>query len=161
MKNENQREYIHPLTGRLVVETINDEPSMTQQQFKDECDANLIINRYAKTGEFLHVTSKQGQYADFSEIQDYQTMLNQVINADNAFSTLPAELRRRFNNNPGDLITFLQNPANYDEGVTLGLLNPKQTKPNNDEQTQTNDDKPKQKKSSPTKPQPPQNELAE
>lgn len=129
-----QHIYEHPITGRICVETINTEPSMTQQQFKDECDINNIIKRYNETGEFLSKTSKQGQFADFSQIQDYQSMLTQVIHADEAFSSLPATTRLRFNNDPASLINFLQNEKNYDEGVKLGLISPKQNIPNYQEE---------------------------
>lgn len=125
MIDQNQKIYKHKETGRIVVETTFPEPSLTQQQFKDECDINNIMKKFASTGEFTHVTSNKGIYADFTEIKDYQSMLDTVIYADHAFNTLPAELRKRFNNNAGELLDFIQDPSNYDEGVKLGLLNPK------------------------------------
>lgn len=123
MKHENQRIYEHPLTGRTVVETINTEPSLTQQQFKDECDINNIMKKYATTGQFTHVTGKQGMYGDFSSIKDYHTMVQTVLYAQEAFSTLPAEMRARFKNDPGMLLDFLQDSKNYDEALKLGLIN--------------------------------------
>lgn len=109
--------------GSVRVQTVNSEKSLTQQQFKDECDINNIMKKYEQTGEFLHLTKKQGQYADFSEIQDYQAMYDTVIKAEEAFMTLPAETRLRFQNNPGKLIEFIQDEKNYEEGVKLGILN--------------------------------------
>lgn len=125
MKDPNQIVSVHPKTGRTHVETINNEPSMTQQQFREEADINNIMARYTNTGEFLHLTKQQGQYADFSQITDYQEMLNAVKYADEAFASLPALVRKKFSNNPEELLTFLQQSSNYDEGVTLGLLNPR------------------------------------
>lgn len=112
-------------TGRVRVKTINAEPTKTQQQFKDECDINNIMKRYASTGEFLHLTKKKGVYGDFSQIDDYQGMLDKVQQAQEAFMTLPADVRTRFQNDPGSLISFLQDEKNHDEGVKLGLINPK------------------------------------
>lgn len=152
MIDKSQKITTHPKTGRVHVETVNNEPSLTQQQFKDECDINNIINRFAKTGEFLHLTSKVGQYADFSGITDYHFMLNQVLDAQSAFDSLPATLRQRFSNDPGELIQFLQNPNNTEEAIKLGLVN--QTQQTNDEQTQTNDEYIKQKTTK-LKPTPP------
>lgn len=108
--------------GQIHVETVNEEPTLTQQQFKDECDINNIIKRYETTGEFTHRTSKVGQYADFTQISDYQSMVNQVQYAQEAFNSLPAQVRARFKNNPGELLSFLQDPSNKDEAIKLGLI---------------------------------------
>lgn len=115
----------HP-TERVRVQTINEEPTMTQQQFKDEADINNIMRKYgADPVAFNALTRKGGVYADFSEIKDYHGMLQEVEDAKSAFSALPAQLRSRFDNDPGKLIEFLQDSKNYDEGVELGLFEPK------------------------------------
>jgi len=111
--------------GSVKVETVNTKPSRTQQQFKDETDVNLIVAKYEKTGQFARSTAKTGQYADFSEIKDYQSMLNTVIEAQNAFQELDAKTRYRFDNDPAKLIAFMQDASNYDEGVKLGIYEPK------------------------------------
>lgn len=96
--------------------------------------------KYQTTGQFTHTTSKIGRYADFSSIQDYREMLDTVRYAQEAFAILPAEMRKRFDNDPSQLLDFVQDPNNYDEGVKLGLLNPREPKTNQtNEQTQTND----------------------
>nr|QJB18986.1 MAG: internal scaffolding protein [Microvirus sp.] len=137
------KKIIKHLNGRIQVQTINNEKSRTQQQYKDQCDVNNIISKYQKTGELHHINRRQGVYADMSSITDYHLSLQKVLDANNAFSALPSELRLRFNNNPENLLTFLQNPNNYDEGVKLGLYEPKQSEPqylkqNETKQTQTN-----------------------
>lgn len=115
--------------GSLDVGTINTEPSMAQQQFAEECDINHIMLKYNTTKQFTHLTSKQGVYGDFSQITDYREMLETVRYADEAFNTLPAEVRARFRNDPGQLLDFIQDEKNYDEGVKLGLLNPRENAP--------------------------------
>jgi len=122
MKDPKQLETINPNTGRLKVQTVNTEPSKTQQQFSEECDINNIMKKYVSTGEFLGHIKTGGIYADFSDIQDYQSMLDTVIYADQAFQTLPAPVRAKFRNDPGSLLTFLQNPANKAEAIELGLI---------------------------------------
>lgn len=100
------------------------EPSLTQQHFKDECDVNNIIERYTATGyipEYLTKTS-EGVYGDFSEVGDFVDMQNQIIAAKNAFAALPSEVRRRFNEDPAQLIAFVRDKNNYDEAVKLGLI---------------------------------------
>jgi len=130
-------------SGRIRVQTINTEKSLTQQQFKDQTDINNIIAKYKKTGELVHTSRKLGIYADVSNITDYHSSLQKVLDAQNAFSTLPSHIRLRFHNNPEELLRFLQNPENISEGITLGLL----------EQTPES----KQKTQNETKPDPNQN----
>lgn len=144
MHDRNQKITIHK-SGQVSVSTINEDPSLTQQQFKEECDINNIMKKYQQTGQFLHLTGKQGVYSDFSELTDYQSMLHKVFNAQEAFQSLPAQVRARFQNDPGQLINFIQDKNNYDEALSLGLLNP-QNPPQTNEQTQTNEPKPKQTK---------------
>jgi len=97
------------------------KPSRTQQQFRDECDINNIMERYGVTGE-LPLGSVQPQYGDFSGITDYQSALNQVIAAQDSFLALPSKVRARFDNNPAYFIDFASDEANKDEMKALGLL---------------------------------------
>lgn len=122
MKDPNQKIEIDKKTGRVRVYTVNTEKSATQQQFADECDVNNIMRRYEKTGEIVHRNAKAGVYADFSEITNYQDMMEKVIYAQEAFSTLPAKIRTKFRNDPGELLEFLQDKKNLKEAEELGLL---------------------------------------
>lgn len=132
--------------GSINVITLNTEKTLTQQQFRDECDINKIIKSYEQTGAFTHVTSKVGQYADFSNIKSYHEMVDQVLYAQEAFMTLPAPVRARFRNDPGELLQFIQDPSNRDEAATLGLIEkPEPTireTPTQPPQTQTQQPKP-------------------
>lgn len=98
--------------------------TMAKQAFKDECDINTIMSKYEKTGLIEHVQNVQGSYGDFTSVQDYQLSLNQVIAAQEAFDALPAKIRQRFANDPAHLMSFLQDDANLDEAVRLGLVPP-------------------------------------
>lgn len=100
----------------------SDEQVRVQQQFKDDCDVNNIMKKYQTTGHFTHATSKQGQYKDFFGITDYHDMLNTVLYAQEAFQTLPAAVRARFANDPGEILEFVQDPKNRDEAIKLGLI---------------------------------------
>lgn len=95
--------------------------SLTQGEFKDECDINVIMRRYTQTGR-LPTMPVNAVFGDFSETGDYQTMLQQVMDAQRAFDELPSHLRERFNHNPGTLLNFLHDPNNLDEAVKLGLV---------------------------------------
>ena len=101
-----------------------EDASLAQQHFKDECDINNILRQFNITG-LLPEATLSPRYGDFTGISDYHTALNQVIAAEDEFMSLPATLRARFDNNPAQLIEFLDNDQNYDEAVKLGLVNKK------------------------------------
>lgn len=97
-------------------------PSFTQQQFKNECDVNLILKRYEQTGVIDHLTAKKPLYGDFSDIPDYQIAQHILIDAQEKFDALPASIRKRFDNNPLNMVEFCKDPKNHEEGVKLGLF---------------------------------------
>jgi phage internal scaffolding protein len=98
-----------------------EEPSLAQQHFKDECDINTILERFNITG-LLPQSPLSPLYGDFSGIGDYHTALNRVIAAQDEFEALPAQIRARFNNDPAQLIEFLQDENNRSEAEELGLV---------------------------------------
>lgn len=100
------------------------EPSQAVQEYRDSTDINNIIRRFKLTGELPPRIRKQPLYADVSNIPDYATALNQVNEAQEAFFELPAELRARFNNDPGKMLAWVENPKNREAAETLGLLAP-------------------------------------
>lgn len=110
--------------GNIKVQSLNDLPSKTQQQFAEQTNINHIMKKYHATGMITHLNSKKGQYVDLSEIKDYQSSLQTVMDAQAAFMTLPSETRKRFNNNPQELLNFLADPKNSDEAISLKLKNP-------------------------------------
>jgi phage internal scaffolding protein len=100
-----------------------EEPTRAQQHHKDECDINVILERFGKTGQ-LPVNAISGTYGDFSGVHDYHTALNTLIAAEAEFDALPAKIRAKFDNEPAKLIEFLNEPKNKDQAIELGLVNP-------------------------------------
>lgn len=101
--------------------SVNTEPTLTKQAFKAECDINTILKKYEKTGLVAHVSEANARYDDFSNCYDYQSSLNTVIEAQNAFDALPSAIRKRFANDPGLFMDFVHDPANLPEMIALGL----------------------------------------
>lgn len=95
----------------------------TQQQFKDECDVNVIMRNYEVSGQLTHLAKKPLMWGDAPDL-DFQGAMNQVVEARERFMDLPAKVRDRFNNDPGALLAFLGDEANRDEAEKLGLVNP-------------------------------------
>jgi phage internal scaffolding protein len=101
-----------------------EEPTRAQQHHKDECDINVILERFGKTGQ-VPVNTISGTYGDFSGVHDYHTAMNALIASESEFAALPAQIRNRFQNDPSNLIEFLDNPNNKAEAESLGLINSK------------------------------------
>lgn len=96
-------------------------PSMTKQSFKAQCDVNNILKKYQKTGLIEHVNQYQGDYHDLYDVVDYQTALNIVIEANDAFNSLPSSIRKKFNNSPQEFLAFVSDENNIDEMYELGI----------------------------------------
>lgn len=98
----------------------NDEPSLTQQHYAVECDINNILDNYLQTGILAEKPTFEG---DFSDGFDYRDALHRITDAQEKFLALPAQVRDRFGNDPGNLLDFLSDPKNRDEAVKLELVN--------------------------------------
>lgn len=98
-------------------------PSLTKQSHRDECDINRIMAKYEKTGVIDHVNTYQGNYGDATGVTSYHQAMNQIRAADDAFMSLPSQIRAKFQNDPGTFLEFMDDPENNDEKILLGLLN--------------------------------------
>ena len=98
-----------------------EEPTLAQQHFKDECDINNILRQFNVTG-MLPEAPLSPRYGDFTGITDYHSAMNAVIAAEDGFMELPAQIRARFQNDPAQLIEFLNDENNRSEAEKLGLL---------------------------------------
>lgn len=107
--------------SRRRVQEVNKEPSLTQQHMSAECDINNIMKRYNQTG-YLNASSRMPSYGDFTSAGDYQESLNLVIQANDAFNALSADVRKQFKNDPSLFMSFMSDDANYDKAVELGLV---------------------------------------
>lgn len=98
------------------------EPTKTQQNFKDECDINNIVDRFLKTNTMPDVNIPEA-FGDYLNAPgSFHEALNLVIEAQDGFNSLPSNIRARFNNDPGALLDFLQDENNLEEAYTLGLV---------------------------------------
>lgn len=97
--------------------------SLTEQHHKNDCDVNQILKRYLKTGILDSRNVKTPMYGDFSFApSDYRQAVELLEEARSRFLALPSEVRERFGNDPGAVLDFLNDPANRDEAVKLGLV---------------------------------------
>lgn len=98
------------------------DKSLAQQHMKDECDINVIVERFGVTGR-VPVTQFEPTYGDFTGVSDYHTALNKINATEERFMTLPAKIRAKFEHDPYKLVNFLMDEANRSEAIELGLIN--------------------------------------
>lgn len=99
------------------------EPSLTVQAEEPNCNINNIMQRYATQGILPPVNTAEPQYVDVSNIGDYMQCLQVVQNAQQAFDSLPSALRKELDNNPANLLSFIQDENNKERCYEYGLIN--------------------------------------
>lgn len=104
-----------------------DEASLCQQNFQDECDFNKVLEKWRVSGQPIdHLNTARPGFLDVSDVQDYQTALQTIEDAQELFLGLPARVRERFNNDPAELLGYLSDakpsPEKIAEAVGLGLI---------------------------------------
>lgn len=97
--------------------------SLAIQSDRDASDINNIMSKYRASGMVDHFNANHGRYGDAVAIP-YHDALNVVLAASEAFDTLPADVRKRFSNDPGEFLAFVENPDNHDEMIQMGLALP-------------------------------------
>lgn len=102
----------------------NEGPSLARQEFKEECDINNLMARYAATG-YLPQPFKSppvARYEDFASAPDFLEAQLLVLEARDQFMGLPVRVRDRFQNDPMRFLEFVHDEKNRDEARKLGLL---------------------------------------
>ena len=107
--------------------TIDCKGGKTRQEMKKECDVNNIMRRYKKTGKLPDMIKLNPKFGDFAKVTDYHESLNLIIKAENQFNCLSAEIRKRFNNDPAEMLNAINNmdESNIEEFTKLGIIKPK------------------------------------
>lgn len=104
------------------------DETKAQQNFKEECDINTIVERFGVTGQ-LPNNLRMPITDEFVETMDYQSALNKLIEADKAFMELPADVRKQFQNDAGAFVDFVSDPANVEQCREWGLAMPAAKEP--------------------------------
>jgi len=105
------------------------EERRTKQEFKDECDINLLMARYKKTGVLpTHSLAAAVRYGDFSQIPSFHEMHDRVLAATDVFMALPAHVRKHYGNDPGLFLASSETPEGRELMVRLGLATKREAK---------------------------------
>jgi len=105
-----------------------EDATRAQQQFKDETDINVIVERFGLTGE-IPKDVRTPTNEEFWEIQNFQGALNQINAAREAFMQMPAKIRAEFDNDAGKFIDFVSDEDNRTRAEKLGIITKKEPIP--------------------------------
>lgn len=94
------------------------QASLTQQHFKDDCDVNVILERFMRTGE-MPSTYAIPSFQDVSDYADFRELQDAMSDAREYFDSLPARVRARYNNDLNDFYESLSTRQGYDSFVSL------------------------------------------
>lgn len=109
------RDAVSSLTGLKCTDV-----TRTQQHHKEECDINTIVRRFGVTGQ-LPIMAVAPIAGDFTDVEDYRTMLDRVRAAQENFMLLPSNVRDRFEQDPRKFVDFCVDPANLEAVRELNL----------------------------------------
>jgi phage internal scaffolding protein len=99
------------------------DPSLTKQEFTEECDVNFILDRFVKGGD-LTLNARTPRYGDFTSMPgSYHEALIFIKDTERSFMELDAKIRAKFDNDPQKFLDFVSDPANADQLVDMGLAN--------------------------------------
>lgn len=119
----------HSLAAQNQIDGVVDDaiyienlPSLTVQSEADNCDINRIMSHFEKTGSIEHLANVPVRYGDVSGVTDYKTMLDYTKSVQSEFNALPPDVRSMFNNDAGQMLDYLLNPANEKDALARGFL---------------------------------------
>lgn len=101
--------------------------SKVQQNLQSQTDINQVVGRYKKTGLLqstrnLSMQPQKGPVFGVYPFEDFQDAYNHIQQVKQDFMALPARVRQRFDNNPSNVVRFVDNPANAVEAIKMGLF---------------------------------------
>jgi len=107
--------------GSLRVSKEHQGETMTEQNHRPLMDVNAIVAR-ARKGIMPEIRAQEPVYGNFDSGEDFFSAQCKVAQARQEFSMLPANIKKRFRQDVGELIDFLDDPENRDEAISLGLI---------------------------------------
>lgn len=102
---------------------VNDPKFRTRQQPAEQTDINGIVERARRGIAPTWINSRKPVYADLTQVpKDLLSAYKKIEAAEEAFISLPAKIRTAMDNNPLNLASWLEDPANREDAEYYGLL---------------------------------------
>lgn len=80
------------------------------QSFKDSTDIHVLLSRYAN-GDESALNARQALYGDFTNMpQTMHELQQRIIDAEAMFTSLPLEVREKFNHDPSQFFVQMGTP---------------------------------------------------
>lgn len=95
------------------------DPSLTQQHPAEDCDINVIMERYKVTGQLP--SNGNAVYGDFTQVGDFRQAMDSLRAAQAAFLAIDPKIRQQFGNDPGAFSEFCLNKENLPKLREWGL----------------------------------------
>lgn len=109
-------------------------PTMTEQHSAHLTDLNYLIKKYKPDELAAYIQARNMQRreilgVDFSREPSLMDAKNEVYRLKQAFQDLPEDIKQNFQNHV-EFIKFIDNPANAEKMLKLGILTKKQIEDN-------------------------------
>jgi len=112
-------------TSSYEHDVFTEGPSLTRQEFADECDINNIMQRYDAYLSDPMKSVREPIYYDFTKMPDtLMGAMDVILQAQDAFMSMPAKVRKEFDNDPAAFADFASDPANLEQMREWGLAAP-------------------------------------
>lgn len=95
--------------------------SLTKQSFAKECDINELMKSNPLVAPLSPEQYASLNFQDLGDYTDYHSAKNYLIEAQNSFMALDANIRAQFQNDPGLFLDFVQDPRNQQALIDMGL----------------------------------------
>jgi len=108
---------------RTRVPWTTEQPSRTKSSFAADVNINRIVKKYLATGQMPQIVGEP-RFADFSSGITFQESMLAVKRAEEAFASLPVNIRVAMGHDPGRLLDLVNSsdPKDREQAYTLGLL---------------------------------------
>ena len=105
---------------RVIVAIDDFGPGQTKQNHKKECDINVIMAKYQKTGVITHIKNHGREYGDYDAIT-YEEAMQTVAEGNSLFEELPSKARAHFDNDPAKFMETVNSEDGINTLKKLGL----------------------------------------
>ncbi len=111
------------------------KPSLTSQEFKDECNVNKLLYKYASQAKLLGLPLSEvlpaldsEAFRDVSNTEEFHASMNRIAKLNDLYSALPSDVRRKYGDTVEGFINALGDSNEYQYLADHGVLKHEQIK---------------------------------